>query len=605
MQANQAAIIQQAMAVATNIPGNVFGDFSSLNTEEESLMTVNFVKASAFSSLPILGTSFNLEGISFAIDTEEEEEQETTTSSDTNSAGNGGGSIVTPVNMPASVLLTPADGETASFMEALPSVLITSQLSGTNIPSSSFTLGTIGSLIDLSPTTSYSNTQIVIEQLPSTEGNAPAVTLATKPASQENTGSSNEVFEPPYPGADTSQPPYASSFTTSMAVHALDADTVHATLGSLRYELGTDMNADEINLRWNANNQPIFYLNGKAMQWDISEDGQVITASVGNETILALTMQQVPNGVVDEHVTYLFLAQEMSAQLKDLTTSTGAPVYLLTLNLEDSAGTVVPSRINIDTDKNSLIQHDSESPFTSFDDLDTDADGKLLMDTNLNGVDLDAQEDVKDNSLHYSNIIYGTAENNDGGGDDSMHGWRGNDLMLGLSGDDIIYGGEHNDILMGDDGDDILYGEDGYDILDGGAGDDFLDGGADADSLQGGTGSDILAFDIHDILVDGGDDEDLDALLYNAGDLATLKARMEAGIVKNIDVLVKDGNQEVARAILADLEDKEVSDEHWEKVADADDTIDGYVAYTYTVGGSEMRVFLADSLGVNVTPVVE
>lgn len=75
--------------------------------------------------------------------------------------------------------------------------------------------------------------------------------------------------------------------------------------------------------------------------------------------------------------------------------------------------------------------------------------------------------------------------------------------FYGNAGHDLLMGGSANDLLIGGGGDDFLYGSDGDDFLHGGSGDDSLSGEWGDDVLVGQLGSDTL---------DGGDDDDDDAL---------------------------------------------------------------------------------------------
>ena len=90
--------------------------------------------------------------------------------------------------------------------------------------------------------------------------------------------------------------------------------------------------------------------------------------------------------------------------------------------------------------------------------------------------------------------------------DDTLDGGTGNDTIDGGDGDDTIHGGDSGetedeiDWLFGDSGNDIIHGDDGWDNLYGGTGND---------ELYGGDGADLIEFNWEDLVVDGGDDNDL------------------------------------------------------------------------------------------------
>ncbi len=78
--------------------------------------------------------------------------------------------------------------------------------------------------------------------------------------------------------------------------------------------------------------------------------------------------------------------------------------------------------------------------------------------------------------------------------DDELTGNRGNNILSGLGGNDELDGLRGDDTLKGGRGDDDLDGGRGDDDLDGGRGDDTLEGGYGADVLTGGDGSDTASY---------------------------------------------------------------------------------------------------------------
>lgn len=72
-----------------------------------------------------------------------------------------------------------------------------------------------------------------------------------------------------------------------------------------------------------------------------------------------------------------------------------------------------------------------------------------------------------------------------GGGDDILHGDKGNDR---------IFGGKGNDTLRGGDGNDHLWGNSGTDIYDGGKGNDTIYASKDDTNIDGGEGNDTLSY---------------------------------------------------------------------------------------------------------------
>ena len=128
---------------------------------------------------------------------------------------------------------------------------------------------------------------------------------------------------------------------------------------------------------------------------------------------------------------------------------------------------------------------------------------------------------------------------------------RANTIM-GLGGDDKLYGGPGggDDMLHGGRGDDMIFGGIGADFLHGNAGDDMLNGGPGADEFYGGAGSDMIYADAMDIAngvingwLDGqGDDEttdDVDEGMESDMDPMTADtvsfARLENGVEFSLD----------------------------------------------------------------------
>ncbi len=72
-----------------------------------------------------------------------------------------------------------------------------------------------------------------------------------------------------------------------------------------------------------------------------------------------------------------------------------------------------------------------------------------------------------------------------GGGDDVLHGDKGNDRIFGGKGDDMLRGG---------DGNDHLWGNSGTDIYDGGKGNDTIYASKDDTNIDGGEGNDTLSY---------------------------------------------------------------------------------------------------------------
>ncbi|MCY4339259.1 MAG: calcium-binding protein [Gammaproteobacteria bacterium] len=72
-----------------------------------------------------------------------------------------------------------------------------------------------------------------------------------------------------------------------------------------------------------------------------------------------------------------------------------------------------------------------------------------------------------------------------GGGDDVLHGDKGNDRIFGGKGDDMLHGG---------DGNDHLWGNSGTDIYDGGKGNDTIYASKDDTNIDGGEGNDTLSY---------------------------------------------------------------------------------------------------------------
>jgi uncharacterized repeat protein (TIGR01451 family) len=96
-------------------------------------------------------------------------------------------------------------------------------------------------------------------------------------------------------------------------------------------------------------------------------------------------------------------------------------------------------------------------------------------------------------------------------GRDQIFGDNGNDRLVGGNGNDLLFGGAGNDELFGQAGNDQLFGGPGNDILSGGDGNDKLFGGPGNDLLIGGNGSDQLFGESgNDILVGGSTDFDED-----------------------------------------------------------------------------------------------
>jgi T1SS-143 domain-containing protein len=132
-------------------------------------------------------------------------------------------------------------------------------------------------------------------------------------------------------------------------------------------------------------------------------------------------------------------------------------------------------------------------------------------------------------------VVIGSTRGEDvdgGSGDDAIYGMGGNDTLSGGGGGLFT---SDNDFIDGGDGDDIIYGGSvgsnqlftGDDVLLGGSGNDTIRAGDGNDILVGGTGDDILYGEIgHDLLIGGQGSDTLtggngnDTFKWEADDLA-------------------------------------------------------------------------------------
>ncbi|WP_373752485.1 calcium-binding protein, partial [Neisseria weixii] len=101
------------------------------------------------------------------------------------------------------------------------------------------------------------------------------------------------------------------------------------------------------------------------------------------------------------------------------------------------------------------------------------------------------------------------------GGNDYIHGAKGNDRLDGGEGSDTLYGRNGDDVLDGGSGNDTLYGENGSDTLTGGEGNDYLRGGEGNDTYVFAKGHGI------DTVSDyGSKDEHIDTLLFDGAEFS-------------------------------------------------------------------------------------
>ena len=116
----------------------------------------------------------------------------------------------------------------------------------------------------------------------------------------------------------------------------------------------------------------------------------------------------------------------------------------------------------------------------------------------------DSDTDTVISGGNYVDHMSGSAE------DDLVYLDAGDDFYDGKqgkadAGDDTIYGEDGNDTIRDSRGNDILYGERGRDVLNAVDHVDHIG----ADTLIGGTGKDILQGDIGDVMMGGGDIDQL------------------------------------------------------------------------------------------------
>jgi Ca2+-binding RTX toxin-like protein len=112
------------------------------------------------------------------------------------------------------------------------------------------------------------------------------------------------------------------------------------------------------------------------------------------------------------------------------------------------------------------------------------------------------------NKITFDGKLAGDGFINNTGLPSEAHGGPGLDELQGGTGADVFYGEDDNDILAGNIGDDTLDGGNGVNQITGGPGADTLQGGDLADSLRGEGGNDTLIADNGADVLDGGADSD-------------------------------------------------------------------------------------------------
>ncbi len=153
--------------------------------------------------------------------------------------------------------------------------------------------------------------------------------------------------------------------------------------------------------------------------------------------------------------------------------------------------------------------------------------------------------------------------------------------------DNTIDGNSGNDVLAGGDGNDVLRGLAGRDSLAGGNGDDRLEGGAGNDTLDGGAGTDSALFALA-----------LASYTLSRPTVGELKvvdnASGAATVVRNVEVLVFDGEQHALAALQAGL----VSPDHDVLTGTpGNDSIDGQAGNDTMTGLDGDDVYTVDAAG--------
>ncbi len=172
----------------------------------------------------------------------------------------------------------------------------------------------------------------------------------------------------------------------------------------------------------------------------------------------------------------------------------------------------------------------------------------------------------------------------------------------------VVTGGAWADRLAGGDGPGLLNGGDGNDTLTGGGGDDTLIGGAGADllhgmggrnSLLGGLGDDTLVSTDWDVVLDGGDGDDLARIDRSAGLVGIVlgagsvtdgsRTTLLCGI-ERLDVIGGAGADRLAGGVGADTL----------AGGAGDDTLDGGLGPDRLVGGAGHDLYHVDDVGDRV-----
>ena len=194
-------------------------------------------------------------------------------------------------------------------------------------------------------------------------------------------------------------------------------------------------------------------------------------------------------------------------------------------------------------------------------------------------------------------------------GNDIIDGGDGDDIIYGQGGDDIVFGGNNDDKIWGDDplyhttltGDDLLFGGAGIDQLAGGGGNDYLDGGTENDTLYGEDGDDILIGGTGaDTLIGG---KGKDTIHFNVKELDILGGSQEQEDKVILDITQAEIQSVNAQANQSGLTGKAFIDLGGGVSGEVSNGLVGNSDYTYTfVDGSQM--LHSELLGTKMNTVI-